>query len=107
MHDEHKRISLTDRMVLIALGLGAVYWFIETFVYLVLSYEFDISSHLFGPNLNGLATRIIVLCLFLIFGSHAQYTFNLRKRAEAEVEKLKAANAELQAEVRALKEDAS
>ena len=102
-NDSAKRVSLTDRMVLIGLGLGTVYWLIETFLYVILSYELNFSSRLFGPDLAGLCTRIIVLCLFLIFGSHAQYTFNKRKAAEAELEKMIELNQKLQQEISELK----
>lgn len=103
MKSESKQTSLTDRMVLIGIGLGAVYWIIETFLYFIMSYEINFFSRLFGPDLAGVCTRIIVLCLFLIFGSHAQHTFNQRKQAEAELEKVQALNAELQQEIAALK----
>lgn len=89
-------VYLSDHMVLVALGLGAVYWIIETLLYVFGSYEIRFFDHLFGPNLAGLYTRIIVLCLFLIFGSHVQYTISQRKKAEAELERLKQANLTLQ-----------
>lgn len=82
-------VYLTDRMVLVGLGLGALYWIIETLLYVFLSYELKFLDRLFGPDLAGLYTRVIVLCLFLIFGSHAQYTFNKRKQAEADLARVK------------------
>jgi len=89
-------VSLTDRMVLVGLGLGALYWIIETLLYVFLSYELNFFDRLFGPDLAGIYTRVIVLCLFMIFGSHAQYTFNKRKKAEAELARLKEDNLALQ-----------
>jgi cbb3-type cytochrome oxidase subunit 3 len=88
-------VRLTDRMVLVAIGLGAVYWVIETLLFVFMSYELNFFDRLFGPDLSGLCTRIIVLCLFLIFGSHVQYTYNQRRKAEAELERLRQANLEL------------
>ena len=83
-------------MVLIGLGLGALYWIIETLLYVFLSYELKFFDRLFGPDIAGLCTRVIVLCLFLIFGAHVQYTFNKRKQAEAELARLKEENLALQ-----------
>ncbi len=37
---------------------------------------------MFGPNVSEKWLRLIVVCLFLIFGSHVQYTINKRKDAE-------------------------
>lgn len=100
MKEENKnRVYLTDRMVLMGIGLGTVYWIIETFLYVIGSYEINFLSRLFGPDLSGVCTRIIVLCLFLIFGSHAQYTSNRRQLAETELKKMKETNAKLQLEV--------
>ena len=91
-------------MVLIGIGLGTVYWIIETFLYVIGSYEINFLGRLFGPDLSGVCTRIIVLCLFLIFGSHAQYTFNRRQLAETELKKMKEINAKLQLEIMELKQ---
>jgi len=103
MESKSDRVNLTDQMVLIGIGLGAVYWIIETFLYLVLSYDLDFFTRLLGPDLAGVCTRIIVLCLFLIFGSHAQHAFNKRKRAETELAKMQALNAKLEEEIKELK----
>ncbi len=115
-----QRVVITDKMVLIGLGFAAVYWFIETFVYILFSYEFNFFQRLFGPDLSGIATRVIVLCLFIIFGAHAQYTINERKFAEEELTQcrkefdellekktaeLKGVNEELQKEIATLKKE--
>ncbi len=97
------RKDLTERMVLVGLALGALYWFLETFLYVFTSYQISFISRLLGPDLSGLCTRLIVLCLFLIFGSHAQYTFKERKHSEDELKKLKETNEKLQREIMELK----
>ena len=98
-----QRVNVTDRMVLIGIGLGTVYWLIETFLYVISSYEMFFSDRLLGPDFHGLCTRIIVLCLFLIFGSHAQYTINKQKEAEAELDELKTTHEKLKKEILDLK----
>jgi len=105
MKSKSKQTHLTDRMVLIAIGLGAVYWIIETFLFFVLGYQINFFTRLFGPDLAGVCTRVIVVCLFLIFGSHAQHTFNQRQWAETELEKVQAENIKLQQEIEALKKE--
>ncbi len=89
----------TNRMLLIGISLGAIYWIIDTFLYIISSYEPNLIRGLFGPGLEGVSTRIIVLCLFIIFGSHVQYTFKQKKWTESEFEKLKKMNEELQREI--------
>ena len=97
--DKKPQVSLTDRMVLTGIGLGAAYWVIETFLYVISSYNMFFTDRLFGPDFYGLCTRIIVLCLFLIFGSHAQYTINQREAVELELAELKATNEKLKLEL--------
>ena len=93
------RVYLTDRMLLIGMGLGIIYWILETFLYVIQTSHTNFVVYLFGPDLSGLSTRIIVFCLFLIFGSHAQYTINLRRRAENKMIELKDMNAKLEQEI--------
>jgi hypothetical protein len=121
MEEKNKvRVYITDRMVLAGFAFGIVYWFIDTFVYVMFSYQLNFFQRLFGPDLVGICMRLIVLCLFIVFGAHAQFAINERKLAEAEllkyhnelkalVEKrtndLKNDNQRLQREIAALKKE--
>lgn len=97
------RVYITDRMVMTALGLGVGYWVIESLLYVFLSYRFTFMERLFGPDLGGISARIIVICLFLMFGSHAQFTINQRKNLEAELMEMKRQNETLKNELDHLK----
>ena len=76
------RVGLTDKMVLIGLGIAGVYWILDTVLSLFGSYEFSFGSQLLGVEYDNIWPRLIVICLFVIFGSHAQFTINQRKKAE-------------------------
>jgi response regulator RpfG family c-di-GMP phosphodiesterase len=78
----NKRIKLADQMVLIAIFLAFLYWGLESFLNVFSPDEISFYRQLFGPNVSETWQRLIVLCLFLIFGSHVQYTINERKKAE-------------------------
>ncbi|MEW6673277.1 MAG: response regulator [Thermodesulfobacteriota bacterium] len=83
MKDGRKnRVYLTDQFVLTGFGLAAIYWVLDSFLYLFLSYDANFFKRLTGLDISGIWTRLIVCCLFIIFGSHAQYTFNQRKKME-------------------------
>lgn len=73
---------LTDQMVFIALGLAFVYWAIDSILNLFTSHKSGFYELVFGGQIDEIWPRIIVLCLFFIFGSHAQYTMDNRKKAE-------------------------
>ena len=92
MDEKRNRVYFTDKMVLIGFGIGAAYWIIECLLYVFLSYQTNFTDRLLGPTFDELSTRIIVICLFLIFGSHSQYTINKRKRVEEELLQLKEEN---------------
>ncbi len=76
------RVNMTDSMVLCAVFLSAAYWALEALINLFSPGEISFYREIFGPNAGDMGMRVIVLCLFLIFGSHVQYTINNRKRAE-------------------------
>jgi PAS domain S-box-containing protein len=73
---------MADSMVLTAIFLAAAYWGLEALINLFSPEEISFYREIFGPNVGDMGMRIIVLCLFLIFGSHVQFTINNRKRAE-------------------------
>lgn len=76
------RVFITDQMVLIGLGFATIYWLIDLFLFIFMTSDTNLFERLFGSDIGGLSSRVIVLCLFLMFGSHAQYTINARKLAE-------------------------
>ncbi len=77
-----KPINLADQMVLIGVFLAFLYWGLESLLNFFSPEEITIYRQLFGPNVSEMWMRLIVLCLFLIFGSHVQYIINERKKAE-------------------------
>jgi adenylate cyclase len=81
-----RRSVVTDHMVLIGFGLAAVYWLLDSFLSLFLSYE-NFLEKMLGIELSNVWGRIIVLCLFVIFGSHAQFTMNERRKAARKMER--------------------
>ncbi len=69
-------------MVLIGIGLALFYTLFESLLSIFLEVNVDFMQRIFGAGPGALYGRITVLCLFAIFGSHAQYTINRRKLAE-------------------------
>lgn len=79
------RSVITDQMVIFGFGLAVVYWLLDSFLTIFLSYEHFLEKML-GIQLDNIWGRIIVLCMFVIFGSHAQYTLNERKKTALKME---------------------
>ncbi len=80
------RVHFTDQMVLIGFGIAVIYWALDSFVSIFLSHEGYILQRVFGSDMSEIWTRLIVLCLFIIFGSHAQFTINERKDVAKKLE---------------------
>ena len=77
------QVHLWDQMVLIGFGLALFYTVFDSVLYIFLSYDVDFFQRLLGPDISAIWSRIAILCLFIIFGSHAQFTINQRTAAEA------------------------
>ena len=76
------RLSVADSMLLIGIMLAAVYWAIESVLNLFTTHKVDILYQLFPTQIDEIWPRIVVLCLFVIFASHARLTINERKEAK-------------------------
>jgi len=81
MSDKTKKASnITDNMVFWGFGLAAIYWILESLLYVFLSDNADFFHRLIF-DVDGILTRVFVLCFFMIFGSHAQFHHRkLRRR---------------------------
>ncbi len=77
-----KRVDLADSMVVVGIFLAFLYWGLESFLDVFSPEEVNFYREIFGPNVSEIWMRLIVLCLFVIFGSHVQFTINERKKAE-------------------------
>ena len=77
------RVRIWDQMVLVGLGLALFYTVFESVLFIFLKVDVDMMQRLFGPGMSAIWGRLTILCLFVIFGSHAQYTINQRKQAES------------------------
>ena len=76
------QVHIWDQMVLIGFGLALFYTVFDSVLYIFLSYDVDFFQRLLGAE-GAIWSRIAILCLFVIFGSHAQFTINQRTIAEA------------------------
>jgi PAS domain S-box-containing protein len=78
----HKPGSVSESMIWVSLGLGAIYWIVDTLLTVLTSPDSPFFHTLLGINTRGFWQRLIVLCFFIIFGSHVQYTAKKRRETE-------------------------
>ena len=74
--------GLSDNMVLAVILIATIYWVLDSILNIFFSNKFNLIAELFGPGLYDVYIRVIVLCLFIIFGSHAQSIINKLKLAK-------------------------
>jgi PAS domain S-box-containing protein len=77
--------NILNSMVLIGIFIATGYWALDSIMHLFFSDRFNLIAQMIGPDLYEIYIRVIVLCLFVFFGSHAQYTINNLKQAEEEL----------------------
>ncbi|MDP4727164.1 MAG: response regulator [Desulfobacterales bacterium] len=77
--------SFFNSMVLIGVFIAIIYVSLDTVLHIFYSDRFNLIASAVGEDLYEIYIRVIVLCLFAIFGSHAQYTINNLKKKEKEL----------------------
>jgi PAS domain S-box-containing protein len=83
---------LQDRLVLIGIGFGALFWIIESVMHVYVFDRLNLAQQLFSPGLHETWMRLIIVGMFVFFGLYAQRMISARKRAQKAVCR---ANAEL------------
>ncbi len=76
------KLSLSETMLFFGVGLAIVYWLLDAALQFLLTSSSDLYGTIVGFDVSDIAPRLLALCFFMIFGSHAQYTINKRKEAE-------------------------
>ena len=77
------KITFAETMLFFGVGLATVYWILDSALQYLLTTDGDFYRNFIGFDIQDIATRLLALCFFMIFGSHAQYTINKRREAEA------------------------
>jgi len=72
----------SDSMVLAVIFVAIIYWVLDSILNIFFSNKFNLIAELIGPDLYDIYLRVIVLCLFILFGSHAQSIINKLKEAK-------------------------
>lgn len=77
-----KRKSILDSMILAAIFIATAYWILDSILNIFFFSKYNIITELIGADLYNIYIRVIVLCLFIIFGSHAQTSINKLRLAQ-------------------------
>jgi PAS domain S-box-containing protein len=72
----------SDSMVLAVIFIAIIYWVLDSILNIFFSNKFNLLAELVGPDLYDIYLRVIVLCLFILFGAHAQSIISKLKQAK-------------------------
>jgi len=103
MSNQKKKDLFSEEIFVITVGIAIVYWIIDSIFWVFAGVELGFFSHIFRPDLGEMGARIIVVCLFAIFGSHTHQMVKKHKSAQKEIEILKTTNEKLVQEIADLK----
>jgi PAS domain S-box-containing protein len=76
------RNRISDSMVLAVVMVSTVYWVLDSVLNIFFSNRFNLIAQLIGPDLYDIYIRVVVLCLLVILGSHAQTIINRLHEAQ-------------------------
>ena len=74
--------KVSDSMVLAVVLISTVYWVLDSILNIFFSNKFNLIAQLIGPDLYDIYIRVVVLCLLVILGSHAQSIINRLQEAK-------------------------
>jgi PAS domain S-box-containing protein len=74
--------KISDSMVLAVVLISTVYWVLDSILNIFFSNKFNLIAQLIGPDLYDIYIRVVVLCLLVILGSHAQSIINRLQEAK-------------------------
>ncbi len=79
---KQNRKSILDSMMLAAIFIATAYWILDSILNIFFFNKYNIVAELIGADLYNIYIRVVVLCLFIIFGSHAQASINKLRLAQ-------------------------
>jgi len=87
-----KRLGVTERLVWIGVGLGAVFWVLESAIHVYIFKKDNLFQEICRPEAHEIWMRLLVVVMFIAFAMYAQFIITQRRRAEVAT---KLAHAEL------------
>jgi len=73
---------LTDSVLLLGVVVVAAYWICASLIFALTAEGGTFVSLFFKPGFEEVMRRLLVICFFMIFGSHVGYTIHQRQKAD-------------------------
>jgi len=76
------RNDITQSLIWVGVGISLLYWFLESWIHVVIFKEGSLVPHIFTPDPHELWKRSLVISLLIFFSIYAQRSINIRHRTE-------------------------
>jgi len=74
---------LAQNFIWVGVGLGFLYWFLESLMHITVFGDGNFLEHLFAPDAHEIWKRLLVSFLIILFSVYAQRSINIRRHTEA------------------------
>ena len=75
-------IVSTQNFIWIGIGVGLLYWLLESWMHITVFGEGPFLEHVFTPDVHELWKRLLITVLIILFSIYAQRSINIRRRTE-------------------------
>ena len=84
MQNYHRSNSVisAQNFIWIGVGLGLLYWFLESWMHITVFGQGPFLEHVFTPDVHEIWKRLTVTVLIILFSIYAQRSINIRRRTE-------------------------
>ena len=82
-----KRISISEHLILLGIGLAALYWIVESVLDSLVFHKGTFTERILGPDMNEIWMRAMITGIIIIFAVYAQVVVTRRKKVEEALRK--------------------
>ena len=75
-------IVSTQNFIWIGIGLGLLYWLLESLMHITVFGQGHFHDHVFTPDVHEIWKRLLITALIILFSVYAQRSINIRRRTE-------------------------
>ena len=79
------RDDFTQNLIWVGIGIGFLYWFLESLIHVVIFKEGHLLPQIFTTDPHELWKRFLVITILLIFTCYAQRSINIRRKTEKDL----------------------
>ena len=76
-------IVSTQNFIWIGIGVGLLYWLLESLMHITVFGQGHFHEHVFTPDIHEIWKRLLITVLIILFSVYAQRSINIRRRTEA------------------------